>query len=275
MQQHSGRVSSPGGSSRLSVSSAGGGAGTSRTTTSASPSTPTSYAAGGRAASSPSTSTYNSPSSYAGQGTGYPPSTTTTTSASYRPAGTYTGTAATSYAATGTANTSYSNTTTSKGAYGATTGTTGAYAASPNTYQTTARPSAYGTTGTTATSYSSTYSSPQQQAGYYNTGGSPGMTRSDSIDSMASTGAWVLEAIDYDGVSAGFLGGPPPGGEAPSNVDLVMSVRQGIHPKPYKKRLLADRALRPFSAAPAALVRGLGLGCYRPSTMMGFSLWCV
>ena len=33
-----------------------------------------------------------------------------------------------------------------------------------------------------------------------------------------------------------FRGGapPPPGGEAPSNVDLVMSVRELIHPKPPK-----------------------------------------
>ena len=30
-----------------------------------------------------------------------------------------------------------------------------------------------------------------------------------------------------------FLGGaPPPGGEAPSNVDLVMLLRECIHPKP-------------------------------------------
>ena len=58
----------------------------------------------------------------------------------------------------------------------------------------------------------------------------------------------------------GFWVEPPPGGEAPSVVDLVMSVRPCIHPKPYKKRLLADRALRPFSAAAAApkLVQGVG-----------------
>ena len=31
---------------------------------------------------------------------------------------------------------------------------------------------------------------------------------------------------------------------APSNVNLVTSVRECIHPKPERKRLLADRALR-------------------------------
>ena len=40
-------------------------------------------------------------------------------------------------------------------------------------------------------------------------------------------------------VKACFWGGAP---EAPSNVDLVMSVRECIHPKPYKKRLLAERS---------------------------------
>ena len=54
-----------------------------------------------------------------------------------------------------------------------------------------------------------------------------------------------------------FLGGgvkPRTGGEAPSNVDLDMSVcslSELIHPKPYSRWLLADRALRPFFAARA------------------------
>ena len=45
----------------------------------------------------------------------------------------------------------------------------------------------------------------------------------------------------------------PFGGEAPSNGDLFMPVRECVHPQPQSGcSLSADRALRPFFAAPAA-----------------------
>ena len=45
---------------------------------------------------------------------------------------------------------------------------------------------------------------------------------------------------------------PPPPRSKPLTILSVMSVCELIHPKPYKKRLLADRALRPFFTAPSA-----------------------
>ena len=46
-----------------------------------------------------------------------------------------------------------------------------------------------------------------------------------------------LTCLGQGGVEGSAFGAerpPPPGGEAPSNVDLVMSVRELIHPKPPK-----------------------------------------
>ena len=45
---------------------------------------------------------------------------------------------------------------------------------------------------------------------------------------------------------------PGPGGEAPSNVDLVMYARLLIHLKPTGGYSLTERMLRPFSAAAGA-----------------------
>ena len=60
---------------------------------------------------------------------------------------------------------------------------------------------------------------------------------------------------------------PPLGGEAPSNVDLVMSVCECIHPEPQRKQLLADRTctLRPPStalAAPKLVVRAVPVSSF-------------
>ena len=44
---------------------------------------------------------------------------------------------------------------------------------------------------------------------------------------------------------------PPPGGEAPSNVDLVMSVVFTLNPKAVTQSQSTGRAFHPFSVAPA------------------------